>query len=197
MNNLIRLVSSFKRTLAMTLGFVGMSATLATLLWLGITHLQSRVSQAQDSISERLNLIETATELQITADSLEEQVRLQQTNMLNLRAKFPNTADEAEFLQQLSEMAVATGVSIGDFRPGGISKLTSCKTLELKIRGTAPYASLCRWLAGLSELPRVVRLSQLSVCGPVTPHGDCTIDIQLNLVFGIDATQLIAGKAKL
>lgn len=197
MSNMTRLVPYIKQTSAMALGFVGVSAALGALMWFGITNLQARVSQAQAAVSERLNLIETTTELQITAESLEEQVRLQQADILTMRAKFPTTADESKFLEQLSETAVATGVSISDFRPGGISNQSACKMLELKIRGTAPYAGLCRWLASLSKLPRVVRLSQLSVSGPVTPDGNCTIDIQLNLVFGIDAMKLTSSKVGL
>lgn len=196
MSNLTSLVSHFKQTSAIALAFVSISAVFGTLLWFGNTKLQSRVCEAQADIGERINLIETTADLQITAKTLDEQVRSLQANIQSMRAKFPSTADESEFLQQLSETAEATGVYMSDFRPGGISSLSTCKMLELKIRGTAPYPSLCRWLAGLSHLPRVVQLSQLSVCGPVTPEGSCTIDIQLNLIFGIDLTKLPSSKVE-
>jgi Tfp pilus assembly protein PilO len=196
MNNLTSLNFPIKQTSAITLGFVSLSAVLGTLLWFGITRLQSRVHKAHGSITERLDLIDTTTELQSTATSLAEQIRWLQTDTLAMRAKFPVTAEESEFLKQLSEAAVACGVSVNDFRPGGIVNLTNGKILELKIRGAAPYASLCRWLAGLSELPRVVQLSQLSVTGPLTPDGDCTIDIQLDLVFGIDTAKLTSSQVE-
>jgi Tfp pilus assembly protein PilO len=186
----------FDRTSVISLIFVAISATLGVAIWFGIVSLQRMLSEAQGSVDERLALLEHQLELQSNAESLADQLRSLQETIQSMRSKLPETAEESEFLNQLSEMAVATGVSISDYRPGGVSNRGDCKSLELKVRGTAPYASLCCWLASLKDLPRVVRLSQLTVSGPSTPGGACAIDIQLDLVFGLDATKQNLSKVK-
>ena len=186
----------FDRGSVMSLCFLGISAALGIALWFGIAGLQSMLNDAQRSVDESLALLEQQSEYQSSTGALVNQLRSLQERFQSLRTKLPETAEESEFLNQLSEMAVATGVTISDFRPGGVSKRTDCKSLELKVRGTASYASLCRWLARLTDLPRVVRVSQLSVSGPSTQGGDCAIDIQLDLVFGIDTTKQSLSKVK-
>ena len=102
-----------------------------------------------------------------------------------LLAKLPEREDEGTFLQQLSDLAARHDVSLSEFRPGGRVQLDDHREIELRLKCSGKYSDLCHWLAGVQQLPRMSRVSQLTVNAPRTANGDCSLDCQLNLLFGL------------
>lgn len=179
--------------MGLRLGFAGATTALVIVTWLGILLIQREIVEVKCQASEHTSLLEQATALQASSHTFNERILSLQQDIQSLRARLPNEAEETQFLQQLSEKATLAGVSLGDFYPGNISKRASCTELELRVGGAGTYVALARWLQSLSEVPRMFRLSEISISAPVTPHGDCTINIRIDLLFGISQEQLTAS----
>ncbi len=132
-----------------------------------------------------LEVIANADEDRARYRHLSEQIEAEQRSIAMLHSKLPQVAEESQFLKQLSELSSSAGVTLNDFRPGSPVLKADCKELTLQIRGVGPYAGWCRLLAGLKEIPRMVRVSQLTIAAPSQAGGDCTGDLQLHLLFGV------------
>lgn len=77
--------------------------------------------------------------------------------------RIPETAQESEFLAQLSQLAKDTGLTILEFRPGKITDRTTHRELEISLSAHGGYHSLCELLAGLEKLPRLCRVTSLTI----------------------------------
>ena len=196
MNLLSTIVARLGRTAALNLAFVGMTFMLTLVAWLGIAFLQSKVNRLEQDIAERMSMLEHGDQLGIDSQRVKQQIASVKVALQSLYAKLPESPEESQFLHQLSECALETGVSLSDFRPGGITERPNCKDIDLRLRGTGSYASVCRWLDRLNNLPRVVRISHVAIAGPTMAGEDCMIDLQLNLVFGVSAQPPLAALVK-
>ncbi len=195
-----RLVSSCDRllsTVIIHLTCVSLTAGLACLGWLLVNHMQLQQADIVQRTAECHSLLRHAHDMHRAAGQLQEDTAAIQQALSTLRAKWPDTADETTFLQLVSQLAADHGVSVSDYRPGGVAKHAEFHEIELRLSGSGPYAGLCRWLVGLNELPRVVRLSQLTIVAPTVPGGDCAVDIHLQLMFGLDPATRLVGVTKL
>ena len=196
MNALHKLVDRVGRDTALNMAFVGMTILLSLLAWSGIAYLQSSLNGVERNIAKREALLERGEDFQASSRRLKEQLASVLETLTALQAKLPDTPDESQFLHELSERALATGVSLSDFRPGAITQRPNCKDIDLRLRGTGSYASVCRWLDQLRDLPRLIRISHVAISGPSAAGGDCLIDLQLNLVFGVNAQPALAASVK-
>ncbi len=178
------------------LGFAGVTAGFAFFVWLGMTGIQKKIAEIECSSSDYTSLLEQEHTTRVSANELNEQVRSLEQTVRLFRGKLPSVADETQFLQQISEGAKAEGVSLGDFRPGGVATQKNCKAMELRLRGTGTYASLARWLHGFRDLPRMFQLSELTIVAPSVQGGDCSIDLRIDLLFGLSTEPLIASAVK-
>jgi Tfp pilus assembly protein PilO len=196
MKKLAAAIERFSRDAALNMTFVGMTIVLILLAWLGIGYLQKNLNQLERDITKRQAMLERGAQFQASSSRLKQQLTAIESTLEDLQAKLPNTPEETQFLHELSECATATGVSLSDFRPGGVTQRPNCKDMDLRLRGTGPYASVCVWVSRLRDLPRLVRISHVTITGPATPGGDCLIDLQLSLVFGVTAQAPLASTVK-
>ena len=196
MNLLSAIVARLGRSAALNLAFVGMTLMLTVAAWLGIACLQSQLGELERDIAQRMSMLENHDQLHSESQRLKGQIASVKQTLQSLHAKLPESPEESQFLSQLSECAMDTGMSLSDFRPGGITERPNSKDIDLRLRGTGSYASVCRWLDGLNKLPRIVRISHVAIAGPTMPGGDCLLDIQLSLVFGVTAQPHLAASVK-
>lgn len=186
--------SSSHQRLTLTAAFVGMTVLISVLTYWGTTLLKGELSALDQQIAERQSLLLSAEQLSQDAQLLEQELSSAKQSLQQLQVMLPEIAEESQFLHQLSELAVDHQVALGDFRPGGTTQATHCKEIELKLRGTGQYSSLCRWLFSLQTLPRFIRISQISLLGSATPGGQCVLDVELKLLHGTNID--ISNEAK-
>lgn len=196
MNKLAAIIDRISRDAALNVAFVGMTVALIFVSWLGIAYMQSTLYELERNIAKREAMLERGHDFHASSQRLKEQLHSVKSTLHSLQAKLPDTPEESQFLRELSERAMETGVSLSDFRPGGVAQRPHCKDIELRLRGAGPYANICRWIDGFDDLPRLVRISQITIAGPATTGEDCHVDIQLSLVFGTSAQQPLAASVK-
>jgi Tfp pilus assembly protein PilO len=160
------------------------TALIGVAAWLTACGLQTRLSNATSNLEERIVLLQGAAELRAASQKLHEDTTAARRHTESMQARLPATAEETQFLQQLSELATNCHLDLGDFRPGSVLDRNSYKELDLRIRARGHYGRLCQFLSELSQLPRFVRVSHLSIAAPSEHGGDCDVDLQLYLAFG-------------
>lgn len=193
MKQLSQLFATKGGKVAIHLIFAAVSLGLGFAGWLSIVGLKHQIFKLECRNAESQLLLNNASDVQANAKRLKEKIINLEQAMQAVRAKSPTAPEEMRFLQQLSELAHANKVTFSDFRPGGVVNHPDFKQIELSLRGQGPYAGLCRWLAGLQDLPRMVHVSHLTIVAPSTNNGDCTVDLQLHLVFGLTPERQLAG----
>lgn len=196
MNHLRIFIIRFRERAALDLGFIGFTGLLCFLAWLGNSFLQNSLQEIDEGIVERSLMLGRQKALQDVSLQLENKLKVETAVLRALQSKFPEIPEESQFLQALSERASDMGIRLGEFRPGGIIKGKDCMEIELRLRSTGQYSSVCRWLDSLTDVPRFVRVSNIALTGPSTPGGDCVLDIQLNLLFGLSNQPQIAAVVK-
>lgn len=193
----MKAISEFTRRLhmpsLMTLGFVAVTAAIGMIGWLVSVGLQKQLDKLASDREENLALLDQTGEMHEGFEKLQQQVAAAKQFVHGERNRLPQSPEETAFLSQFSQLAASVGMEFTDFRPGGVADRGEVKEIELHVRGTGPYGSLCRLLAGLRELPRVVRVSQLAIDAPSEPGGDCSVNMQLYLLFGFHSPQHIGG----
>ena len=77
--------------------------------------------------------------------------------------RIPETADEAQFLGQVTELAGRCQLKLNDYRPGITEKKPAYSQVDIALAAEGSYEQLCRFLAGLESLPRFCRLAGVTV----------------------------------
>ena len=119
-------------------------------------------------------------------DSNKLQVRRLESEFLFAEAmtRIPETAQKAEFLSQLSQLATTTGLKIHEFRPGDEVDRKTHRELSIHVTGEASDASLCQFLAGLEKVERLTQLTALQVNGSYGGDSDTyPVSMTVNIFF--------------
>lgn len=154
---------------------------------------------ADRALLRRLQTLDTsqrfAVRLASRADSIHARHRAAQQalaaageKLAGLRARLPAQADETVFLRQLAGLSAAVGVQIDDFRPQRSIPQPPHNRLGLQLSGRGPYGSVCRFLAGLEQLPRLAWVRSLTITAPPSDGDACTLVAELDLFFTPGAT---------
>jgi Tfp pilus assembly protein PilO len=164
---------------------VAITIAVAFAAWgLGYQIQVSRLAAAERSARAQ-GLLGQAEKIRAEWTSLQVEQAAVTAEVEGLRAKLPEAAEESTFLHQLSELAAEHQIVMSEFRPGSVVRCEDHKEMELRLRCSGEYSNLCRWLAGVEQLPRMSRVSQLIVNAPRLANEACTLDCQLNLLFGL------------
>ena len=184
LHNLIRL----SHLTVYKLLFAGITVALALGNWAVIAWLQNQRQLTDSRIADSQSLLGRTREVHAHYRHWQAQTKLARQTAENLAAKMPASPQESQFLHELSQMAATNQVTLSDFRRGNIADLKEFKEIELRVRGTGTYAGLCRWLTGLEGLPRNVRVSQMTLAAPATVGGNCSVELDLHLRYGLSRT---------
>jgi Tfp pilus assembly protein PilO len=187
-------VERLDRIVALRLGFAGITTLAVLLTWLGIAYLQRKVGEVETDAAAHRELMQHDQSLQASVHKLNNNILTLQQAIESVQVKLPASAEETQFLQQLSERATATGVALGEFRPGSVTNRRNHKEIELRLRGTGTYAAVARWLHSLRDIPRIVRIADLNITAPTQPGGNCTAEIRIDLLFGLSLDHLADGR---
>jgi Tfp pilus assembly protein PilO len=80
-----------------------------------------------------------------------------------LLSRIPEAPREAEFLAHLSGLANEVKLRLRDYRPGETRAKGDHWEMEIGIACEGSYESICRFLDGLTSLPRLTNLSRLEI----------------------------------
>lgn len=144
------------------------------LLVINLGVLQAREQQqAVDSQVESLRqFLAGADDIETRRVELQELLEQTEKQFAAAVTRIPETAQESEFLAQVSRLAQDTDLTIQEFRPGGITERKTHRELEISLSALGGYRSLCEFLAGLEKLPRLCRVTSLTVDRDTTPGAE-------------------------
>lgn len=169
------------------LGGVLVTLVIGITGWSGAAVLRERIVYLEQYRQQEMALLERSREIHANHDLLTQQCEAVEESVKVLRDRLPSAPEETQFLQQISDLAERTNLELHDFRPGGLADRKDFKDIELHIRAAGDYASLCRFVAGIQDLPRSVHIGQLAIASPNEAGGPCSIDMRLQLAFGLSA----------
>jgi Tfp pilus assembly protein PilO len=99
-----------------------------------------------------------------------------------LQKRIPNEPREGDFLAQVSQLAGDVGLNVRDYRPGAITAKPDYSHMQVELVCEGDYASICRFLAGLSELPRHSTVIRLQLDGDGS-QPLCVANVSLRVYF--------------
>jgi len=83
------------------------------------------------------------------------------TRIADVQARVPRDADASEFLKQVTQLASAEQLAIKDFTPEKPENRNGYAEMQITLKGTGSYASICRFVDRLSKLKRLSKVKDL------------------------------------
>lgn len=144
----------------------GLASTLAIVLLtveLGVLPARSQQQSVDAEIAAVRDFLARADDVNAEHQQLQQQVDLTEQQFAEAITRIPETAQEGEFLAQVSTLARNAELTIREFRPGSVTEHATHRELEISLAASGPYRSLCEFLGGLDGLPRLCRVRSLTV----------------------------------
>lgn len=166
----------------------GVAATaLVVAMFLGWNVLIRPVEQRQYLALQRVGQLETTLEASDSINtehtSLSERLAAAREQESLLQSRIPDDPSEEAFLALASELATQTGLTIKDYRLGTSTETASCSAMDVELIGEGTYASICRFLDGVSKLPRLSSIRGLHVDATKSGTG-YVVEISILLYYG-------------
>lgn len=120
------------------------------------SRLSGLVAATEQFLTTTDEIARETRETQETSDRLE-------SEMERILAGVPAASQESVFLGQISELVQGTSLKFEEFRPGKTTETGQYRQLEVQISGVGTYQDVCRFLAGLENLPRLCRVLRLQI----------------------------------
>lgn len=174
------------RRLGLLLHGVGLFITLAAIAGTGLTAhglLSREWSEIHRRTLEARTYLKTAPSIREHHAAAVKQMRQEEERLESLMARIPTTPQESEFLAELTRLAREAKLRITDFKPSEVSGGESHAAVEIALRTEASYEGLCRFLDGLSSLPRLCHVKRLSLKAPDAAQTTYPIDMTLQIFF--------------
>lgn len=169
--NVSRKVRELNRNLNIA-GVISVGILLGLIYFFGLRLLIADSARLSGLVKETEEFLETTDE--ITASTREIKLRSDEleSEMDRILAGVPTEPRESEFLGQISELVQGTSLKFDEFRPAGTKEAGQYRQLEVLMSGVGTYKDICRFLAGLENLPRLCRVSRLDIEAPDEPYGE-------------------------
>jgi Tfp pilus assembly protein PilO len=117
---------------------------------------ESRMTQLQLMLSKSNQIHHEHEELHGELASLKKSVE-------ETQKRLPRELGEGEFLEQVRQVAVRTGIELGEYQLGTTEQLESYSKAELTFHCHGNYASICRFLDEIDHLARLTEVSNLQI----------------------------------
>ncbi len=127
---------------------------------------QKQLEQLAVKESKENNLKETFKIKQweaATLPKLQEQLREIKSNLEELQNRLPNKAQVAGLIQDISQQAIATGLSSELFKPGKEEVGQVYVKLPIKLRLNGDYHAFGNFVSGIAAMPRIVTQHDISI----------------------------------
>ncbi len=142
-----------------------------------------------DARRDDLRLLTSADQVRLEREAAARQLESLSTSLAELKKRIPATPKEAEFLAQVSALAETSGVRLKNFRPGRVGGAASIKSCDVQLSLVGSFASICKLLDGLAEVPRILNVPRITLLGPPTAGDFCNADVTISLCFAETSTR--------
>jgi Tfp pilus assembly protein PilO len=144
--------------------------------------------------SARLDrLLDDSTQIRAENARLTAALKKLQEQRDSLQRRVPDDPREAEFLEQVTEVARDAGLHIHDYRPGTVTATGEYSRMEIGLSCACTYPGMCDFLHRLATLPRLANVTKMEVLAP-SPEEMYTVNLTLIIYFGVGkATELAKG----
>lgn len=113
-----------------------------------------------------------------TLPKLQEQLREIESNLEELQNRLPNKAQVAGLIQDISQQAIATGLTSELFKPGREEVGQVYVKLPITLRLNGDYHSFGNFISGIAAMPRIVTQHDISITS-VANQPDKPLTMQL------------------
>lgn len=164
----------------------GLLLTLGSVLGSGLAAhalLSREWSEIRRRTQEARAYLATAESIRDHHAAAVKQMRQEEVRLESLLARIPTTPQESEFLAELTRLAREAKLKITDFKPSEVNGGDSHAAVEIALRTEASYEGLCRFLDGLSSLPRLCHVKRLSLKAPDAAQTSYPVDMTLQIFF--------------
>jgi Tfp pilus assembly protein PilO len=117
---------------------------------------ESRSTQLEVMLSKSSQIHHQHEELQVELASLKKSVE-------ETQKRLPRELGEGAFLEQVRQVAVRTGIELGEYQLGTTEELESYSKAQLTFQGHGNYASICRFLDEIDHLASLTEVSNLQI----------------------------------
>jgi len=154
-----------------------------------ISGLITRQQSDNDAEIARLEtLLETEQDVGSDFSRLRAELARLEASAEAARQRIPETAQESEYLAQISSAAKTNGLSINNFTRGAVTVLGTHSQLQIRLTGEGDYAALCGFFKEMSTFSRVATVSQMSITIPSSSE-IYPLDMTMTLYYGARAPQ--------
>jgi len=165
------------------LGAFVAAVVVPTVWWMTSAPLEFAHRDHAARTSELAELLERSNEVKAEHARLTAALQQFKADAVAIQQRIPAESLEAEFLAQLTETAQTEGVHILDYRPGVATARDEYSQMEIGLSCQGTYASLCRFVSRLEEMPRLAHLVALQIEGQ-PPASIYPAEMSLVIYFG-------------
>jgi Tfp pilus assembly protein PilO len=163
---------------------LGIAAALFAAVYIpAIGALDSEQARIATEIDVASRLATSAEALREEHRTLQEQQAASLTRMSQLLGRIPDAPQESEFLAHIARLAREAPLSIGSFRPIATRTYDRYSEVEVELSVAGRWDGLCQFLAGLETLPRLCRVSRLSIASESSVDGMYPADFTFVIYF--------------
>lgn len=132
------------------------------------------------------------SDLKTSNKEIKHQLEERKGRLEELLRRIPNSAQESNFLAQLTKLAQEMKVTVREYNPGSVITLGDYSMLEVDVLAHANYEGLCGLLNGLSSLPRLCQIAELRVQTSETPDGNFPVRMKIRVFFVPESNNHVA-----
>jgi Tfp pilus assembly protein PilO len=125
--------------------------------------MASQNAALQRQIEKTTRLLELEPNVRARYEKLTKEAEVYERRRREVLERIPETADEGQFLAQLTELAGRCELKLENYRPGTAEQKPTYSQIDVVLDAAGTYEQLCRFVAGLESLPRFCRLAGLTV----------------------------------
>lgn len=133
--------------------------------------LHSEQTRISDKIDAAARLAGSADTLHDEHRDLVQRQAETQARTAQLLGRIPDSPQESEFLAHIARLARTASLSIRSFRPIATQTHERYSEIEVQLSAAGTWPGLCRFLAGLETLPRLCRVTRLSIASEKSVGG--------------------------
>lgn len=164
------------------------AAVIITAFWFGYSvPLKTAKQDVRNQIQGITKQLAEGRGIRAKHRLLKEQLAANQNKIDLVRQRIPDQSEEAEFLRQVTDASVRSGVNIGTYSRGKETAKTQFSQLEIHIQARGTFASICRFLDQLEQIPRVTKVTSLQLDGVAADDG-YPLSMTVRLYYGVHLT---------
>lgn len=130
---------------------------------------ESRKTSTNEAIRlERL--VHTNRQMYAELDALRQEFSIAEERANAIRRRIPTNREEAEMLENLSQLAKETRVTIKDYRRGEMTQNERFARMQVQLQCLGSFASICEFLSAINDLQRLTTIDSLQITTAEDPN---------------------------